>query len=121
MYVCNKNVAYLQRMRVYLQSRPLGAALKEALKKLGKTQVLAASELSISQGQLSHVLSGDFKTKNGVVTKVCKYVNVDADSFATPTEASGELDREALAALSRACGGHKHKTVAVIRVLRALE
>jgi hypothetical protein len=33
----------------------------------------------------------------------------------------GKVDREAVVALARACGGQRHKTEAVIRVLRALE
>ena len=107
-------------MRVYLQSEPLGEAIAKALVQMNKTQDIAAKELKRTQGQISHLLSGDFKTKNELVIQVCKYVNIDPDTFKRKPSGAG-VDRKAIEALGRACGGHKQKTAAVIRVLRALE
>jgi transcriptional regulator with XRE-family HTH domain len=108
-------------MRIYLQSRQLGEAIAKRLLQRRKTQTAAASELSIAQGQLSHLLSGHFKTKNTLVLRVCKYVQIDPDGFKLDTRGVGKVDRDAIVALTRACGGQKQKTEAVIRVLRALE
>jgi hypothetical protein len=108
-------------MRVYLQSRQLGQAIAKELFKNGKTQIAAAIDLNIAQGQLSHLVSGHFKTKNSLVVRVCKYVNINPDTFKLATQDVGEMDREAVVALARACGGQRRKTEVVIRVLRALE
>jgi transcriptional regulator with XRE-family HTH domain len=108
-------------MRVYLQSRQLGKAIADALLQKGRTQVSAASDLNIAQGQLSHLLSGHFKTKNALVLRACKYVNINPDNFILAARSADELDHDAIAALARACGGQRQKTQAVIRVLRALE
>jgi plasmid maintenance system antidote protein VapI len=108
-------------MRVYLQSRQLGQAIARELLKNDKTQTSAANELNIKQGQLSHLISGHFKTKNPLVLRVCKYVNINPDTFTLAVQDVGKVDREAVAALARACGGQRRKTEAVIRVLRALE
>ena len=108
-------------MRVYLQSRQLGQALARELLQRGKTQNSASKELNIAQGQLSHLLSGHFKTKNSLVLRICKYVNINPDTFRLAAQDVGKVDREAVVALARACGGQRHKTEAVIRVLRALE
>jgi len=108
-------------MRVYLQPEQLGEALAKGLAQKGKTQSTAAKELNITQGQISHFLSGHFKTKKGLVIKVCKYVNIDPDNFIETSAQTGDVGREAIDALARACGGQKQKTQAVIRVLRALE
>ena len=108
-------------MRVYLQSLQLGQAIARELLQNGKTQKTAAKELNIAQGQLSHLLAGHFKTKNALVLRVCKYVNIDPDAFRLAAQAAGDVDRDAMVALARACGGQKQKTEAVIRVLRALE
>jgi len=108
-------------MRVYLQSRQLGQAIARELHQKGKTQKAAAKELDIAQGQLSHLLSGHFKTKNSLVLRLCKYVNINPDTFKLPDQDPGKVDREAILALARACGGQRRKTEAVIRVLRALE
>jgi len=107
-------------MRVYLQSHELGKALAKGLLDMGKTQQLAAKELNVTQGQISHLISGDFKTRNNLVLKVCKYANVNPDEF-KPAPKSETIDREAIIALERACGGQRRKTAVVIRVLRALE
>jgi transcriptional regulator with XRE-family HTH domain len=108
-------------MRVYLQSKQLGEALAKNLAQKGKTQKAAAKELSIAQGQISHLLSGDFKTKNSLVILVCKYVNIDPDEFKVTTRDADKVDQDAIVALARACRGQKRKTAVVIRVLRALE
>ena len=108
-------------MRIYVQSRKLGQAIGRALDQKGKSQIQAAKELNIKQGQISHLVAGDFKTKNRLVTKVCKYVNINPDKFRVPVQNIGKVDREAVAALARACSGHPRKTEAVIKVLRALE
>ena len=55
------------------------------------------------------------------VESVCKYVNIDPDEFREVAMKPDKVDQDAIAALTRACGGQKQKTVAVIRVLRALE
>jgi len=108
-------------MRVYLQSRQLGQAIAKELFKNGKTQISAAKALNIAQGQLSHLVSGHFKTKNALVLHVCKYVNINPDTFKSAAQDMGEVDREAVVALARACGGQRRKTEVVIRVLRVLE
>jgi len=108
-------------MRVYLQSQQLGQAIARELLKNAKTQKSAAYKLKIAQGQLSHLLSGHFRTKNALVLRVCKYVNINPDTFKLAVQDVGKVDREAVAALARACGGQRRKTEAVIRVLRALE
>ena len=112
---------FTTEMRVYLQSELLGLAIAKALGKMGKTQRAAAKELNVTQGAISNLLAGRFETKNALVTRVCKYANVDPNRFRVPYAQPGDLDREAVAALARACGGQKRKTEAVIRVLRALE
>ena len=121
MQICNLYFTYLQIMRVYLQSRKLGQAIARELLKNDRTQESAAKELNMAQGQLSHLISGHFKTKNALVTRVCKYVNIDPETFRLAAQDVGQVDQEAVAALARACGGQKRKTDAVIRVLRALE
>ena len=108
-------------MRVYLQSQQLGQAIARDLLKNEKTQKTAANKLNIAQGQLSHLLSGHFKTKNALVFRVCKYVNINPDTFKLAVQDVGKVDREAVVALARACGGQRRKTEAIIRVLRALE
>jgi len=108
-------------MRIYLQSNELGKALAKGLLHMEKTQTMTAKELNITQGQISHLISGDFKTKNGLVLLVCKYVNIDPDEFKLTPPKSETIDREAIIALERACGGQRRKTAVVIRVLRALE
>lgn len=121
MQLCNIILTYLQNMRVYLESKTLGQALSRELLQGGKTQTIAAKELNIAQGQLSHLLSGHFKTPNALVLRVCKYVNINPDNFKAATQEVGKVDRAAVAALARACGGQRQRTEAVIRVLRALE
>ena len=108
-------------MRVYLQSKPLGEALRHALKRQGKTQKTAAKDLKVAQGAISKLFSGRFKTKNASVERVCKYVDIDPDDFRQKTAKPDKIGRDAIDALARACGGQKQKTAAVIRVLRALE
>jgi transcriptional regulator with XRE-family HTH domain len=108
-------------MRVYLETRTLGQALGRELLQGGKTQKAAAKELNLAQGQLSHLLSGHFKTKNALVVRVCKYANINPDTFRLAAQEVGKVDREAVVALARACGGQRQKTEVVIRVLRALE
>jgi len=108
-------------MRVYLQSQQLGQAIARELFKNEKTQKNAANDLNITQGQLSHLVSGHFKTKNSLVLRVCRYVNINPDTFKLVDQDMGNVDREAVAALARACGGQRRKTEAVIRVLKALE
>ena len=107
-------------MRMLLQSKSLGKAIAAALEKTQKTQKIAAQELNVTQGQISHIVAGNFKTKNKLVIKVCNYVNIDPDRF-HEQPAKSEIDPDALAALGRACRGPKQKTNVVIRVLRALE
>ena len=108
-------------MRVHLQSEPLGEAVGKALDKMGQSQKTAAKSLGISQGQVSRLVSGDFRTKNKLVVKVCTYVQIDPDTFRERPAEKNDVGREALAALGRACQGPKRKTAVVIRVLRALE
>jgi len=108
-------------MPVYLHSRQLGQAIAKELHQREMTQKQAARELETTQGQISHLLSGHFKTKNHLVLRVCKYVNINPDTFKRPDQDLGKIDPEAMAALARACGGQPRKTEAVIRVLRALE
>src|SRR5215204_3964896 len=100
-------------MRVYLQSRELGQAVASALLQRGVTQLEVSKQLKITQGQLSHLVAGHFKTKNRLVQLVCDYANINPETFRIRT---AQLDPKALDALARACGGEKHRTTAIIRV-----
>src|ERR1700722_2362212 len=108
-------------MRVYLQSHELGKAIAKGLLRLGQTQIQAANALKITQGQISHLIAGDFKTKNNLVLRVCEYVHIDSDEFRLAPPKVDDIDPQAIIALTRACGGQQRKTAAVIRVLLALE
>jgi hypothetical protein len=108
-------------MRIYLQSRQLGQAIGRELSQKANTQQNAAKALNITQGQISHIVAGDFKTKNSTVIRICKYVKINPDNFRQTVQNVGKVDREAVAALARACGGQPRKTEAIIKVLRALE
>src|SRR5690242_555569 len=87
---------FTTKMRVYLQSKQLGQALAKGLAQKGKTQKDAAKDLKITQGQISHFLSGDFKTKKGVLLEVCKYVNINPDKFREIPAQTSEVDRAAI-------------------------
>src|SRR4051794_40133825 len=71
----------INHMRIYLKSEALGEHIAKGLSKLAKTQTMVAKELKVAQGQISRVISGDFKTKNELVVRVCRYVNIDPDTF----------------------------------------
>jgi hypothetical protein len=108
-------------MRVYLKSQDLGKAISHKLKQKNQTQIEAAIELDVQQGQISHILSGHFQTNNELVRRLCKYVKLDPESFRRNPKTRKRVAREAVAALTRACEGEKHKTAVIVRVLRALE
>ena len=99
-------------MRIYLQSLQLGQAISRGLQQKGKTQTSAAQELNIAQGQMSHLLFGHFKTKNALVVRVCKYANINPDTFKLAEQEVGRVEREAVVALARAYGGQRRKTEA---------
>src|SRR5436190_14831899 len=103
------------QVRIYLKSKSLGEAIAKALDKRGETQETAAKVLKTSQGRISHLLAGDFRTKRGLVLKLCEYANIDPDRYLVSPGATHRVDQQAIDALARACGGQKHKTEAVIR------
>lgn len=108
-------------MRTYLESKKLASTLRANLDRMGKSQNTIAKELKISQGQLSHLLAGHFKTANPLVRSICKYANIDVRSFICSNASSQVVDRNVLGVLQRACSGSRRKAAVVVRVLRALE
>ena len=108
-------------MRVYLNSKQLGDAVRDVLEKRAETQKKAAANIGVTQGALGNFLAGRFKTENAFVQVVCKYANLNPRDFLLESRTVEPPSNEMLVALNRVCGGAHAKQRAVLRILHALE
>jgi transcriptional regulator with XRE-family HTH domain len=105
---------------MYLDATALGARLAEQLRSKGLSQSSVADRLETTQGEISKILHGQFKTRNPLVAKLCKYVNINPVDFRrTPKTIRSRPD--AVLALSLACKGQQSREKAVVRILRAIQ
>ena len=107
-------------MRIYLDASTLGARLAQQLRSKRLSQSLMASKLGVTQGELSKILRGQFKTRNLLVEKICKYVDINPMDFRKPLKTTRSRP-EAVIALSLACKGQQSRERAVVRILRAIQ
>jgi transcriptional regulator with XRE-family HTH domain len=107
-------------MRVYLNATALGAQLTTLFRDRNLSQAAVASDLGVTQGEVSRILRGRFKTLNTLVTKLCTYVNIDPRDFRQVTKAATSR-ADAILALSLACKGQKSRERTVVRILRAIQ
>lgn len=107
-------------MREYLDAHSLGRRLTEWLqgKELSRTSL--AQTIGATQGEVSKILLGRFKTENSLVARICKYANIPLDEFRI-SRAARATNREAVTALSLACKGRLSREKAVVRILRAIQ
>jgi transcriptional regulator with XRE-family HTH domain len=106
-------------MRTYIDSHRLASRLRQEFAALKLSQTEVSKALGVTQGQLSHILAGRFKTAGHLVKRICMYVHIDWHLFKCCR--SNTVSKEALAALTRACAGDKRRTAVVVNVLRAIE
>jgi transcriptional regulator with XRE-family HTH domain len=106
-------------MRIYLDHDRLGSHLAQLFKAKDLSQATIARGVSATQGEISKILNGNFRTQNSLVTKLCKYAAIDIASFhkAVVKKSAGS---EAMLALSLACKGEASREKAVVRILRAI-
>lgn len=109
-----------KQMRKYVDSVELSREIKGRLARLEMTQAELAQAVDATQGEISHILSGKFKTENDLVQRICKYVKIRTQTFRSSPPRS-RPPKEAVQALAHACRGSRLRTQTVVRILRALE
>ena len=106
-------------MRKYIDAIGLSKSLKEELISRSMSQNDLANAVKSTQGEISNLLSGRFKTENNLVRRVCKYVRIDSNKYRLRLGRAPSKD--VFAALVFACHGNSRRTRKVAQILRAIE
>ena len=109
-------------MKKFIQSSVLGEEIAKAMKRRSLSQIVLSKRLNVTQGQISNVVRGRFKTENHLVLKICKYVKIDIQKYRLYShEPNASIPPEVTAVLSRICSRKSNRRGAVVRILSLLE
>jgi transcriptional regulator with XRE-family HTH domain len=109
-------------VKTFVQATALGEEIAKAMKQRSLSQVMLSKKLKITQGQISNVTRGRFKTENNLVLKICKYVKINPEKYRiNSSDDFSDLPPEVTAALSRICSRNTNRRGAVVRILSLLE
>lgn len=109
-------------MKFYLNSPNLGEEIKSAMSQRDITQMLLAKRIGVTQGQISNVVKGKFKTRNNLVLRICKYLKINCNKFhTTNSDNAVSIPPEIEASLVRLCSHSKGAKKTVLKILSLLE
>ena len=109
-------------MKVFLDSPRLGNEIRKVMAAQRITQMRMAEALNVTQGQISNVVRGRFRTNNNLVRRVCKYVKVNAARFrANDYRETSSVPLDISASLIRLCSRSRERRGTVLKILSLLE